>query len=921
MDQSLDRGRRAALALALVTGAGLASPGTGLLAQAAGDGAHAASAGSSSHMAERPRVRAVRLRTPIQLDGRLDEAVWRTAPAAAGFRQTEPDPGSPATERTEVRFAYDGRALYIGARMYDSLGAAGVRTRLVRRDADAESDELSIIFDTFHDHLGRTEFDVNPSDVRGDAIGLGGSNPDASWDPVWKAATAIDSLGWTAELRIPFSQLQFPPDSVETWGLQILRSMSRVQERAEWAYWPVDQVGGPSRFGHLSDLRPPRTRRVLEAMPYAVVSSANQPIDAADPLARAHAMTYRVGGDLDYQLGSSLSLSATFNPDFGQVEVDPAVVNLSAFETFYPEKRPFFVEGSDLFSFGGFNCYFCSNVSSLDLFHSRRIGRSPQGASLATDAGAYASVPDNTSILGAVKLTGRQAGGLSVGVLDAVTARERATVVSDGGRRFQQTVEPATNYFVGRAKHDFDDGNLVVGGIFTSVLRGTTDPGLEELLPRHAETAGLDGQAWWGGKTYRLRAQVAASGVWGDSAAIRREQESSARYFQRPDRHRGGNGLFSDAFDPAATSLRGWAGHVRVAKESGSWLWEAALNVRSPGFESNDLGFLTQADYWWMNANLFRQFTRPTSWYRSLRLIAGGQQQIDFDGDLTYRDVHAYAGITLPNYWGLSAFVIRGTSALDPTITRGGPVVRIPGFTYYSFDLSTDSRRALVAELSTNVTDRDVAPTAYRASLSLRFKPVSNLSLSAGPAYQRGTSDHQYVTAVEDPTATSFYGERYVFADLRQSQISMETRASVTFTPDLSLEVYLQPLVSSNRFSAFKEFAVPRKGRTLVYGRDVGTVSVAGAGSAREYTVDPDGAGPAAPFSFADPNFTFHSLRANAVLRWQFRPGSTLFLVWTQDRSGEVPTGSLALGRDVGRIFDRPPADTFLAKVSWWTTF
>jgi hypothetical protein len=859
----------------------------------------------------------------VKLDGRLDESVWRTAPAATGFRQTQPDPGVKSAQRTEVRFAYDDHALYVGARMYDSLGAAGVRTRLVRRDADMESDELSIIFDTFHDHLGETEFDINPSDVRGDALGLGGSNLDASWDPVWQAATAVDSLGWTAELRIPFSQLRFAPDSIETWGLQVVRFVARLKERSEWAFWPIDQVGGPSRFGHLTALRPPATHRPFELVPYAVASSANRPIaDPADPLARPHSADYRLGGDIDYQLGPSLSLSATVNPDFGQVEVDPAVVNLSAFETFYPEKRPFFVEGSDLFNFGGFSCFFCSNVSSLDLFHSRRIGRSPRGASLAEDAGEYSSVPENTSILGAVKLTGRQSGGLSVGIMDAVTARERATVISSSGDRFQQTVAPPTNYFVGRVKRDFDGGNLVVGGILTSVARGMSDPGLESLLPRHAETAGLDAQYWWGGKTYRVRAQIAGSGLWGDTTAVRREQESSARYFQRPDRKGGGNGLFSDAFDPTATSLRGWAGHVRVAKESGEWLWETALNVRSPGFESNDLGFLTRADYWWMNANLFRHLTKPTSWYRTLSIIAGGQQEYDFEGNLTYRDVHGYVGLTTPGYWNASAFVIRSPSVFDDGLTRGGPVVRTPGYTYYAASLSTDSRNALVVDLTGNLDDRDVGPPSYDASVSLRFKPVSNVSLSAGPAYRRSASPVQYVTAVEDPTASAFYGTRYVVSDLLQQQFSMETRASVTFTPDLSLEVYLQPLVSSNRFSSFKEFAAPRSVRTLVYGRDVGTISAStSASGTREYTVDPDASGPARAFTFDDPNFTLHSLRGNAILRWQFRPGSTLYLVWTQDRSGMADSGSLSLGPDIGRIFRRPPADTFLAKITWWTAF
>lgn len=496
--------------------------------------------GSSSpsvHSMPVPAVQAVSLGGVIDLDGRLDEPAWRQAPPATGFTQSEPHEGASATQRTEVRFLIDDVAMYIGARMHDALGARGVEGRLVRRDRNANSDLLSITFDTYHDHLGRSQFEINPAGVKGDALGLGGSNVDSSWDPVWNAATQVDSLGWTAELRIPFSQLRFPTDSLQTWGLQIVRMVTRLNERSHWAFWPLNEQGGPSRYGHLEGVRVGRQPSRAEILPYIVARSSHvESSDPANPFGRGAENELRLGLDLRYMLTSNLTLAATANPDFGQVEVDPAVVNLSAFETFYPEKRPFFVEGSGFFGFGSFWCIFCSNVSSLDLFYSRRIGRAPQGAALAEDAGEFADVPESTTILGAAKVTGRTSGGWSIALLDAVTDHEHAAVRSGDGRTFDVLVEPRTNYFVGRVKRDLLGGDLIVGGMATSVSRDLSTPELANRLNSHAETAGLDAELWWGERTYHLLASIAASQITGSPDAILRAQESSARYFQRPDR-------------------------------------------------------------------------------------------------------------------------------------------------------------------------------------------------------------------------------------------------------------------------------------------------------------------------------------------------------------------------------------------------
>jgi len=863
-------------------------------------------------------VRAVRVEGRIELDGRLDESTWLIAPPATGFRQAQPNEGRPATLRTEVHFAFDRNAIYVGARMYDDLGAAGVRSRLVRRDRSAEADELSIVFDTFHDHLGQTRFSVNPSGVRGDAFGPGGAEPDPSWDPVWQVETRIDSLGWTAEARIPFSQLRFPRDSAQTWGLQIVRQVSRLNEWSRWAFWRLNEVGGPPRFGHLEGLEIAAAPGKAEILPYLVGRSSNiEPADTADPFSDPHELDYRLGIDFKYLLTSNLTLTGTINPDFGQVEVDPAVVNLSAFETFFPERRPFFIEGSGLLRFGWTGCFFCSDVSPLSLFYSRRIGRAPQGSDDAYDAGDYADVPENTTILGAAKITGRTEGGWSVGVLDAVTRRERATVMGADASRFTFEVEPVTNYFVGRLAKDLRGGDLVLGGMVTSLARDFDDGVLRSQLNRHAEGLGFESDFWWGERTYRLMTDLAFSQIAGDSTAVMRAQYSSARYFQRPDRHHGRNGLFTDSLDPGLTSMRGFAAYARVSKESGDWLGEVATHIRSPGFEVNDLAFLTRADYVWMNANVFRKFTRPTKLYRQLVFIGGGQQQYNFDGDLTDRQMRGLVGIQSLDYWDINAFWIHRFSVIDDRLTRGGPVVRAPGWNFFSFDLSTNSRRDLVFSTEVNRGCNSEGACDYTIGLGVTCRPAPNISISLEPNLHESESTAQYVAAYDDPTATAFFGRRYVFADLEHKTVSMDTRLNVTLTPDLTLEVFAQPLISSGSYTNFKEFDNPRELAKSVYGIDIGTIELEG-GSC---TIDSDGDGPGVSFTFRDPDFNFRSLRGNALLRWEFRPGSTLYLVWTQSRSNVEPIGNMDLGRDVNALFGAPADDIFLVKVNYWVGF
>ena len=873
-----------------------------------------------NHPQPPPLAQAVKRDGPIQIDGRVNEAVWNAATPVTQFTQSDPEESKPATQRTEVRFLYDDDALYVGARMYDSLGAQGIATRLVRRDQAGEGTDLfQLIFDTFHDHQGRARFEINPSGVRNDALGSGQQDPDLSWDPIYEAAATIDSVGWYAEFRIPFSQLRYPRAPSQTWGLQMRRFRAKNAEVDNFAFWLKTQSCAANCFGHLEGLQISAVPQRFELLPY-VLSRASyvKPAVTGDPFHTGHAYDVRAGADFKYLLTSNMTLDATINPDFGQVEVDPASVNLSAFETFFQEKRPFFVANSGAFDFGSFSCFFCSNTSSLPSFYTRRVGRAPQGFA----SGTYVDSPENSTILGAAKITGKTAGGASIGFLDAITRREMATVIDTaGGRReFKTEVEPLTNYSVGRLKHDYRGGNLVIGGIATSVIRSLGDSLLSTSLSKHAETLGGDMSFAWKNRTYDWTSSFEESHVSGSPLAMQRLQRSSARYFQRPDRKNGGNSfLSSDNFDANATSLAGYGGYSRMSKGAGDWQWEAATNFRSPGFEVNDIAFLTRADFVMANANLLRVWTKPGRFYRDMAFLLGGQQQYNYDADRTDAQAQIFIEQTLPNYWFYNSFYIYHPVVMDDRATRGGPVVKRPGYHFWSLSAGTDNRKPVV--LQTNLDyGRSIGDRGYNYDVyeTVNLKPRSNVSISLGPAYSYSNGSQQYVTTVDDPLATNFYGKRYVFSNLVQQTLSMDTRLDVTFSPDLTLQLYAQPFISSGAYSAFKEFDAPRQIHKTVYGAGRGTITTTGTGESRVYTIDPDGAGPSNPFSIGNPDFSFRSLRGNAVLRWEYRPGSTLFFVWNQNRSDAVSVGDFDFTRDRQALFDAHPDNIFVVKMNYY---
>ncbi len=886
--------------------------------------ASAQSPGGSKPDTASPMANAVRREAPITIDGRLDEAAWQAAAASTRFTQSQPNEGSPASLSTEVRVLFDDEALYIGARLAQP---GGVVAPLARRDQllDADgnngsfnsltTDKLVIRLDPYHNHLDDVWFEINPAGAKGDQF-----NGDPSWDPIWEAAAQVDAAGWTAEMRIPFSQLRFSREAVQTWGLQIWRYVDRLNEQVMWSFRRRNEPDGPAFYGHLAGLTISRQPRQLELLPYVVSGSTFQPVEPGNPYRDRRDMRFGFGADLKYLLTSNLTLDATFNPDFGQVEVDPSVLNLSAFETFYDEKRPFFIAGASAFRFGSMRCFFCSNTSSLSAFYSRRIGRPPQLTGYLGGIASSAETPDNAPILAAAKITGRTQGGYTVGILNALTGRRRASYLpAGGGPEASQLVEPLTNYFVGRVKKEFRGGATTLGGVVTSTARQLGDPAAREQLRSHAEAVGLDWNHAWHDRQYSWMGTTLVSNVSGSPEAIALTQRSSAHYFQRPDRSATGDGLFDTRYDATATSLQGYGLYTRVGKDAGGVLrWEAMANVRSPGFEVNDLAYLSRTDFKWFNGNVAGSWTVPTRWYRSIFASLGGATEYNYDGDRTWSQLQGFYGQEFPNYWNLRVIGIHNFISQDHRLTRGGPVVKRAGYDMASVGLSTDARSRAVFDVEVEMARGVGDPTRmFGLRPGVALKPASNVFIQLSPSYNRDQDAAQYVTAVDDPTSTAFFGTRYVFGSIRTRTVSLDTRVNWTFTPNLTLQLFAQPFIASGRYTSFREFAAPRSLAKRVYGEDLGTIGYDPATSS--YRVDPDGAGPAAPFTFDDPNFTTASLRGTAVLRWEYRPGSTLYLVWTHERSDFDPVGrSFDFGYAGRAIFRGRPTNVLQLKATYW---
>ncbi|HEY4643985.1 MAG TPA: DUF5916 domain-containing protein, partial [Bacteroidota bacterium] len=626
-------------------------------------------------------VTAVRTSESIEVDGILSEDVWQLG-GTTGFTQLDPDEGAPETEKTVVWVAYDDAALYVAARMEDSAPDSIV-SRLGRRDSFLSSDWFYVAVDSYHDRRTAFYFGVTPAGSIEDGTFYNDSWSDSSWDGVWDVATNSDSLGWTAEMRIPYSLLRFQRESEYVWGINFLRQIQRRNEEDYLVMVPKKESGFVSRFADLLGIRDIDPPSRVEILPYAVSSGHFLQHRPGDPFNDGSEYEGNVGADLKLGIGSNLTLDATVNPDFGQVEVDPAVVNLSQYETFFEEKRPFFIEGANIFNFGqgGSSDYWNFNWSNPEFFYSRRIGRPPQVSM--THAG-YADIPDRTAILGAAKLSGK-VGDWSLGLLSVVTPREYGRIDSSGVR-FEDEVEPLSYYGVVRSQREFNKGERAVGFIGTASLRDLRTPALAKALSRRAFVVGLDGWTFLdSSRTWVLTGWSGVTRVEGDRARILRLQQAAQHYYQRPDAD-------EVELDSSATSLSGWATRIWLNKEKGNVRLNAGLGFLSPGFETNDLGFHWSGDKVNSHVVIGYQWYDPGRVFRRKGFNVAMFRNYTLGGKKTGEGYYLFSNSQFLNYWGLNVNVGWNAKTLDDTRTRGGPLMEKPASWFTEFYVYTDSR-------------------------------------------------------------------------------------------------------------------------------------------------------------------------------------------------------------------------------------
>lgn len=839
-----------------------------------------------------PRLAAVRVvGDEPRIDGVLDEAGWEKAAVASNFIQYRPMPGAPATHATEARVLYGEDALFVAIRAFDPAPDSIVAD-LTRRDGDQRSDRVGVLVDSYMDRRTAFQFTVNPRGVKTDMLRHDDVEEDSRWDPVWEVATQVDREGWTAEFRIPYSQLRFAEAPRLTWGIQFHRDIARLDELSLWAPTLPSDGAVVSLFGGLEGLEGLGAPRRLELLPYAL-SRLREGAAPRDPGAReAGGM---VGGDLKYGLGSGFTLDLTVNPDFGQVEADPARVNLTAFENFYPERRPFFQEASNLFDFP---VSLSEDDDDLEMvFYSRRIGRSPRGFSAGDPR--FTSPVRQTTILGAAKLSGRTANGWSVGVASALTAGASAEVALGSGAS-AVPVEPRSSYTVARVIRDLRQGRTAIGFIGTAVAqeRGGADV---LRLPTSALAGGVDFRHRFSGDRYQLQGWMLSSVVRGSAPALEAVQRSPVHLFQRP-------GAEHLTLDPSLTMLSGTASNLRIHRVSGGpWRGGAGFQHRSPGFDVGEAGFQRMSDLRVGYVEVGYERSEPQGQLRSWEAYSthwgawtGGSERLERGGNLR-------GEFLLRNLWGGWFGVEYSLEGMSPALLRGGPGLLREAEIMGWAGLFTDARRGVRGRLETSWSARPESGSwGWRAAPSVTWRPTPVADVRVGPVVSVQVEDRQWIGATggDDPV--------YVFGRMRHHTLGATFAADLAFSPTLSLQIYAQPFVSAGTFEDFGTVADPGAAR---YRDRFATLSVARDTDGR-LSADLDRDGVAEVYD--NPDFNFRRLRTNTVLRWEYRPGSTLFLVWSQGREDVALDGSFRPRHDLGRLFAARSDDAFILKASYW---
>lgn len=832
---------------------------------------------------------------PLVIDGKLDDSAWNQVEWGGDFIGHRPEFMVDPSQKTQFKILYDAKFIYVAIRAFDT-DPEKIERRMTRRDG-FDGDRVSIMFDSYYDKRTAFSFTACASGVKGEEyVSNNGDNWDETWDPIWYLRTSIDDEGWIAEFKIPLSQLRFANKEHHIWGVQVSRNFFRGNEIFTWQPVDPNAPGWVHLFGELNGITGIKPQKQLEIQPYVLASLDKYPKDEENPF-RATGQEFKGNVGLDAKIGitSDITLDLTFNPDFGQVDADPSTVNLSAFQLFFRERRPFFLEGSNLLSFrtsGGPN----------NLFYSRRIGGRPHGNPENVE---YIDFPNNTRLIGAAKVTGKNAKGFSWGILESVTNKERADVQYQDGTRGEEVVEPYTNFLIARAQQDIDGGKTVVGAMATNVKRFDNRGNGLEYLHDQATSAGVDLDHNFKDRKYGMEFRAIFSRVDGTMGAIYQTQTASERFFQRPDNNH-------KDVDSTRTSLTGSAATFSFGKRSGNWRWTFGSNYKSPELALNDAGFLRQTDDF--NNWFWTQYRVPklTNVFRWQNYNIYAEYNNDFGGAVTGRGVNFNMNWEFKNYWRFGQGMWIGGSRVSNADLRGGPSIKYPGNINYWYWIGTNSRKKVRVSFNNwfNWGQNDFRKSSG-ISLNINMRPMDALQISISPNVNWNRDDLQYITQQDLEGDT-----RYILGRVEQETYSMSIRANYNITPNLTLEFWGQPFIAAGEYSQFKRVHLPNaenyenrfhlfEDSQIVFDEESSTYEIYENGNQ-----DPD-------YTFSDPNFNVVQFRSNFVMRWEYIPGSTLFLVWANNGSYFDQSRNNSFSDLASNLSDLTGNNTFLIKYTY----
>ncbi len=837
----------------------------------------------------------------ITIDGSFDEPVWQSAVWENQFIQHEPIEGDPPGQQTEFAILYDDNNIYVAIKALDSAPDS-ISMRVSRRD-DTDGDLAGIMIDTYHDKRTAFAFIASAAGVKSDFVmSNDGDNEDDTWDPIWWLKTSKTDTGWNAEMRIPLTQLRFEKGDEQLWGLQVLRFLFRKEEMSSWQPMQREKSGFVSQFGTMNGIKNIQPKNNLDIMPYVVARTDRYEKDTENPfLASGKNNKFNVGFDAKIGLTNFLTLDLTVNPDFGQVESDPSEVNLSTYETFFEEQRPFFIEGKNILTY---KLNFGDGDLAYDgLFYSRRIGRRPNYYPDLED-GEYAKMPEVTSILGAAKITGKTKSGWSIGLLESVTGEESAKIKGIGDGR-TQTIEPLTNYFVARLQKDFNEGNTYLGGMMTAVNRSIDDSYLE-YLHKAAYSGGLDLVHKWNDKKWQFDASSYFSYVTGTAEAISNTQQAYTRGFQRPD---------ADyvTLDTTRTSLAGHGGKLTLWEFEGKQKFLLAVSWKSPGLELNDVGYLQAPDdimeVFWTGY----RFYKPFFIFREANLNLNQWISWDWGGNVKVIGGNINGFAQFKNYWNMfGSFNMNGDQRMNAEL-RGGPALIVPGYTNVNFGFNSNQQKKTTIHFNTgHYTSMEKGfRKSTRYNVGLGYRPIKTLSLRLSPGINNYKNDLQYVTQIEYGNDT-----RYIFAHIDRKTFNMSLRVNYNITPELSIQYWGQPFIATGEYSDYKYITDSKADKLTDRYHLYASNEISYSSSQEAYLINENGDN-GDGYSVEKPDFNVKEFLSNLVLRWEYQPGSTVYLVWSQNRSGYVNNGTFDIADDFSGIFDEKPYNIFLVKFSY----